>query len=598
MNKALPWWAAWLTFSLLTAAIAMLYLSAAFVDGQYIPVGNDSFYHARRIIDAAIGARGFYQFDPWIHVPEGSWLNWPWAYDLVLAYALRLALWICPDMQPMKFLAYVPVAWISVNVGLLTLIFRQVRLPLGFTAIGLLAFALLPLTQNLHGVGLIDHHFIEMTFVLLTVLLGLRFFENQQPYDGILLGIVLGSAVSFHNGLFILQVPILAAVALQWYRSTSVSRDALLWLAGVLVSTTLLAILPSEAAWNGQFEFWTLSWFHLYIAIGSASVLAFFALRPASLPNFGILVVVGIVLISPLLARLLTGAAFLSGELDIIQNITEVQSPVSRWLSPGGSRWVTSAYSWLILLAPLLIVVHALRLLTRREPQSLFLSVFILFGLALMLSQYRLHPFGSWAIVVGSLLAIDQFRKSKDLSVLQASAVTLAVLAIALQPALRNQLFKHAPPGLDQDYAASRSLYPGLAEACESGPGTVLALPDDGHPIRYHTECSVLVNNFLMTPLHTKKLVEKDQLLQMSPAELKRDTNIRYVFVRINNVFVAVDDGLMQTPLDVLRHNTSPLFASLAFSDELPAGFRLIDEVRVPDERDFAYARVFEIVRD
>ncbi len=160
MNKALPYWVIWLVFGLISAAVAMLYTSAAFVDGQYIPVGNDSFYHARRIIDAAISERGFYQFDTMIHVPEGSWLNWPWAYDYLLALSLRVALSVRPEMQPMKFLAYVPVLWVFVNIGLLTLIARQVHLAAAPTAWGLLVFSLLPLTQNLHGLGLIDHHFI------------------------------------------------------------------------------------------------------------------------------------------------------------------------------------------------------------------------------------------------------------------------------------------------------------------------------------------------------------------------------------------------------------------------------------------------------
>jgi len=115
MNKSLPHVIAWLIFSLITVAVAMLYTSASFVDGHYIPVGNDSFYHARRIIDAAIGVRGFYQFDTMIHVPEGSWLNWPWAYDYLLALALRGALWVRPDVQAMKFLAFVPVFWVFVN---------------------------------------------------------------------------------------------------------------------------------------------------------------------------------------------------------------------------------------------------------------------------------------------------------------------------------------------------------------------------------------------------------------------------------------------------------------------------------------------------
>ena len=282
MSKALPYWIIWLIFTLVTAAVAMLYSSAAIVDGQYIPVGNDSFYHARRIIDAAIAARGFYQFDAMIHVPEGSWLNWPWAYDYLVALSLRAALWVRPEMQAMKFLAYVPVFWIFVNTGLLTLIARQVRLPAATTAWGRLAFSLLPLTQNLHGLGLIDHHFIELTFVLLTVLLGLRFFERQRMSDAMVLGVTLVSASSGHNGLFILQVPVLAALLLMWLRAENLPQQGLLRLAATLFVTTLLVALPSAPLYDLQFEFWTLSWFHVYVAFGSAVVLSFLALRPCN----------------------------------------------------------------------------------------------------------------------------------------------------------------------------------------------------------------------------------------------------------------------------------------------------------------------------
>lgn len=598
MNRALPWWFAWLAFSVLTAGIAMLYSTAAIVDGEYTPVSNDSFYHARRIIDAAIGDRGFYQFDPWIHAPDGSWLNWPWAYDLLLAQALRVALWIKPGLPPMQFLAYVPVAWSFVNIGLLTLIARQLRLPVELAAIGLLAIALLPLTQNLHGLGLIDHHFVELTFVLLTVLFGLRFFAAERQKDAIILGTTLGLAVAFHNGLFILQVPVLAAACLLWLRSVPTRNGSTPWLAGSLFVTTLLVVLPSEPVYDGQFEFWTLSWFHLYVAMCSALVLGFLAWRPCSRLNIGLLLALGLLLVAPMLARLLTGAAFLSGDLEIIRNITEVQSPVARLFSPDGFTRVSALYSWLIFLAPPVFLLQLFRLFRKQAPEDLFLSVIMIFGIALMLSQYRLHPFGSWAIVFGALLAIEELRQRFALPRLGTGAATLALLAVALQPSLRQQLFVHVPPGLDRDYAASRSVYPRLAQACRAQPGVVLSLPDDGHPIRYHTECSVLVNNFLMTPQHMRKLAEKDRLLQMSPAELRRETDIRYVFVRIDNVFYSTSDAILLTPLDVLKDATSPLFSSLAFSDELPTGFKLLDEVRVEDDRDFAYARVVEILRD
>jgi hypothetical protein len=214
-----------------------------------------------------------------------------------------------------------------------------------------------------------------------------------------------------------------------------------------------------------------------------------------------------------------------------------------------------------------------------------------------MLSQYRLHPFGSWAVIIGGLLVIDRIRQKNDWSLLAASAMTLALLALAMQPPLRNQLFVRAPPGLDRNYAASRSLYPGLAAACAESPGTVLALADDGHPIRYHTDCSVIVNNFLMTPLHLEKLQEVDAYLHMTPQELISNSDIRYLFVRLNDIFFSTPDGVQATPIDVIKSLNSPLFFELAFTQELPAGYRLIGELRVEDERDFAFARIFEITR-
>ena len=126
----------------------------------------------------------------------------------------------------------------------------------------------------------------------------------------------------------------------------------------------------------------------------------------------------------------------------------------------------------------------------------------------------------------------------------------------------------------------------------------MLSLADDGHPIRYHTDCSVIVNNFLMTPLHLQKLQEVDVYLHMTPQELLLNSDIRYLFVRLNDVFVRGPNGVQATPIDVVREHNSPLFFELANAKEAPAGYRLIGELRVEDERDFAFARIFEITRD
>ena len=152
---------------------------------------------------------------------------------------------------------------------------------------------------------------------------------------------------------------------------------------------------------------------------------------------------------------------------------------------------------------------------------------------------------------------------------------------------------------MTKDYAATRTLFPSLAQECARETGIVLSYNDDGHYIRYHTDCSVLTNNFLMTPFHAKKIMQADAMLQSTPAQfLQAEPQIDYVFVRMYEIFENGPDGVQPVPLQEVVNRNAPLFVALTFDRNLPENFQLIDEVRVDDPRDFAYARVFKIVRD
>jgi hypothetical protein len=600
MKSTLSYVGIWLVAGVIAVLMALQFDSASFVDGHYIPVGNDSFYHARRILDAAIGARGFYQYDNMIHVPEGSWLSWPWAYDYLMSRALLVALWIRPSIEPMAFLAHVPVAWVFVNTGLMVMIGRQIRLGIGFTAIGLLGFALLPLTQYLHGLGAIDHHYIELSFVLATLLAGLRFFSGGgHTRDAVVLGFVLGVAPAFHNGLFVLQVPVLACVFALWLRRAALHPRALRWLAGTLIAATLLVELPSAPFRAMQFEFWTLSWFHLYVAIGSGVCLTYFSWRPFSRMNMGMFVVIAAAMLLPVFTKVIWGTAFLSGDLILLDQIVEVKSPLSRLSDLDGVLWVSRNYSWLFFLVPVYLVLFTVRIFRSVEPAGIYFSIFVVFGTLLMLTQFRLHPFGSWALLFGNLLLVDALRLRYGVSLLAASAASILAMAIAFQPPLRYQLFFIYSPGGTRDYAATRFLFSSLAKACTKQTGAVLSYSDDGHYIRYHTDCSVLANNFLLTPLHEKKIREASELLEMTPEQfIQSAPNIKYIFVRMYGIFDYDQTGSQPVPVSKVIARNSLLFVALTFSQDIPAGFKLIDEARVDDDRDFAYARVFEVVQD
>src|SRR5262245_18739485 len=106
----------------------------------------------------------------------------------------------------MGFIAYVPVAWILVNAALFLAAARATGLSREMQALAMFCFAFSPLTLLLHSTGMIDHHYVEHTFVLLTIWLGLRWFQQSAALRrAVALGVTLGVATAFHNGLFVLQ---------------------------------------------------------------------------------------------------------------------------------------------------------------------------------------------------------------------------------------------------------------------------------------------------------------------------------------------------------------------------------------------------------
>ena len=73
----------WASAAALAVFMALLFRDSAVFGGVYVPQGNDSFYHARRALDA-LGDRGFYETDMRLHAPDGRIVPWPWAYDYLL----------------------------------------------------------------------------------------------------------------------------------------------------------------------------------------------------------------------------------------------------------------------------------------------------------------------------------------------------------------------------------------------------------------------------------------------------------------------------------------------------------------------------------
>jgi hypothetical protein len=561
--------------TIVTVFFALIVRDSTIFDGVYLPRGNDSLYHARRILDAAIGSRGFYQFDDRLHAPDGSWIPWPWGYDYLVAKVTQAALWLQPGLDPMAFISYVPVAWLAVNSALFLAALTALGLSRDLRLLAMLCFALSPLTQLLHSIGMIDHHYIEHTFVLLTAFLGLRWFGGPDDVRrAIPLGIALGAAPAFHNGLFMLQLVPLATVFVLWLRDRAPAAPALRAFNIALLVTTQLALLPSEPYWNGIFEFSLLSWFHFYVAVCTAAALTLMSLRRYSSTNLLLLLGACAVLAAPLGAQVLAGAGFLSGSFSILSNIVEAQSPYQMLKEILGFSATVSFYSWLLFLAPLLLAFHAFRLLRECEPQRLYFSVLAVFGLALFLSQFRMHYFGFFALVAGTLLVIDDLRKQRAWHGGIVFVASFAFVTLAYQPALRERLFIVYAPGADAEYASGLTIFFDLGRLCAADPGVVLAAPDDGSAILFHSECSVIANNFIMRDDDNLHIEEVKRLMLLSPAEIRAERpDVKYILVRVRDFAVLDGD-------DAYIVEENRVAKQLLLDDVPPEGYSLVRTIR------------------
>jgi asparagine N-glycosylation enzyme membrane subunit Stt3 len=572
----------WVVATAIGVFLSLLVIDSAFFEGEYIPMGNDSFYHARRMLDTAVGERGFYQFDERTHVPDGSWIPWPWAYDYLMGQAAWLAQWFRPGTDPLGFLSYVPVVWLAVNAALFLAAAGQAGLALTYRAMAMLAFALAPFVQLMHMVGKVDHHFVEFTFVLLVTWLGLRLFSAPQSRaSAIGLGLALGLAPGFHNGLFILQIPVLVSVGLLWLRGEQLPRKDLHALALSLVAATLLIVLPSEPFQQGMFEFGLLSWFHLYTAVCTAVVLLFIGWRGFEKKNLLTLIGICLLLALPLLGQLMHGAAFLSQDISILSGVLEAMSPYTLFFHEFGPLRTVAHYSWLLLLAPVLLVYYLWCASRRSSPRDLFFAVMTVFGLAFLLAQFRFNYFGLFSLIVGSLLAVQRLSERLRWNGGYVVVGLLAGILIAYQPPLRQHLFAVYALGAAPIYERARPIFLDLATRCEQEPGVILANANDGNYLLFHTECSVISNNFRLTAADERKIAQIGDMMRLSPDALREyQPEVKYVLLRAND----------------FRTSSSPLAKALLSNSEPPDGFEVIGTIRwQQDGKSEVYARAFEV---
>jgi hypothetical protein len=296
--------------------------------------------------------------------------------------------------------------------------------------------------------------------------------------------------------------------------------------------------------------------------------------------------------VGPLAAQILSGVGFLSGQFSILDDIAEAQSPYTMFAGFFGAKATLSYYSALLLLVPALLAFYGYKAFRSRTPEHLYYEIAVVFGLLLLLQQFRLHYFGFFALVTGGLLIIDRLRTQRQWHRGAVFVATFAAVTLAYQLPLRERLFVVYAPGADVEYASALSIYLDLQKVCAANPGLVLASPDDGNAILFHSDCSVIANHFILRPEDERHINEVNRLMQLSPAEIRTERpDVKYLFVRVRD-------------FSILRGDTTyivediPIAQQLLIDETPPEGYTLVKTVKRRIGVDGAagiYARLFAV---
>lgn len=591
----------WLGVGCIAALSCSLTRPAAHIGPEYFPLGNDSFYHATRILDAVSEPKAFYQFDTKIHAPEGSLLVWPWGYDYLMAKVVRAAVAVGFGTDPLMVLLWIPVAAVFVGVGLLMVVARRLQLSDWPVALAGLCMALNASTQLLYGFGQIDHHYAEHIFILASLAVGLQWLRAPTATAGIALGATFGLALSVHNALFILQAPFLAAALMLWLQGVRAPMRPVVAFVVALVGTTLAVLLPSLPFQQGRFEFFTLSWFHLYVVCCTALVAVLLARMQPTRRSVLALVAIAIALLTPLMKQITYAHSFVSGSLGMLDQILEMRSPL-HLLFEGQFASLIGFYSLLICVAPVTFGLSVIRLWRERQSPRVLFWIWSVVGLVLLTTQMRMHYFGAFALFLPWLIVAQERAEAQPELHKRVLLITSLLLVLAYTPVIRYALIEPIPRGGDEWFVRLHPIFPALHDTCEKDPGVVLSDTNAGHYIRYFSDCSVIANNFLLTEQQFKKADEVGRLFSLPIGQLsKQAPYLKYVLIRAGKIEPNENDRFSYDFYGLYAPGLSNTLL-LGPPSQVPPQFKLLYEVRIQMRekhsrqlRDVPYAKLYKI---
>jgi hypothetical protein len=226
--------------------------------------------------------------------------------------------------------------------------------------------------------------------------------------------------------------------------------------------------IPSEPWQHGFFEFYTLSWFHFYIAACVAVFSILLVMIKRNTRNVVILLFAAAAAVLPIIGTLSLAGEFVSGQLESIRAIVEAKSPYALYRLYGASM-STRFFSWLLWLTGPMLLLNVWWIYRRKDPALQFVAIVSAMGLALMQTQFRLGVFGEVPMLLTPVLAARALYEARPELRRIVLAACCVLYGVTFYPTIANWQMRWTLGG-SEAYAGVRSTFPVLKELCAKRP--------------------------------------------------------------------------------------------------------------------------------
>ena len=285
----------------------------------------------------------------------------------------------------------------------------------------------------------------------------------------------------------------------------------------------------------------------------------------------------------PVVESLLHGTSFLTARLPGFEQLNETRS-LFAYLFSGNYKLINVVYEYysgLIYAVPfvLILLIRQVRLTPR--PQLVYALCAFVLGAILLFLQTRFAYHASYVLLLPILLLFQQYAAE-----IRYSRVLAIVALVAFYAGPVTKLAVPQSPGGEPGYRNLLPFFDLVAKQCASQPGVLLAHPDEGHYLRYHTDCKILASNMLASERDFEYRALAFEMLGMSVPDLVQKYDwVDYIYVRLE---VGQGDNVNRNYLRALNKGARE---ELLLDNIIPPGTKSLASAATPS---FTYQRLLQ----